>query len=235
MANVGYYLGFGTLFSVGLLELTNINNVQNIISYYGVKKYLEAWYHTSINSVLFGPIVYQIVSENFLDNRKHSKVSITVNIGFIFLIHSWGYYYVHGLMHTKYLWSIHRFHHTYSNYVTPVVAMAVSPFEYILAYMLPFVVASWALRPSHLELLIGAGVISFCNLLIHSPSFDYLSEKIPNWWISPEKHLTHHKRSDKSHLSAPTIDIDYLMHQKNLFFTYNGVDTNNDTNRIRGT
>ena len=166
MANVGYYLGFGTLLSVGLLELTNINNVQNIISYYGVKKYLEAWYHTSINSVLFGPIVYQIVGENFVDNSKHSKVSITVNIGFIFLIHSWGYYYVHSLMHTKYLWSIHRFHHTYSNYVTPVVAMAVSPMEYILAYMLPFIVASWALRPSHLELLIGAGIISFCNLLI---------------------------------------------------------------------
>tara|TARA_B100001996_G_scaffold284216_1_gene224532 strand:- start:4476 stop:5195 length:720 start_codon:yes stop_codon:yes gene_type:complete len=239
MLNAGIYLGFGTLIIVGLLELKNKNNVKNIISYYGRQKYLEAWYHTIINSIVFGPMVYQIVSENFLDSQNHPKkdpiVTSTVHISFIIVIHSGGYWYAHSLMHTRFLWSIHRFHHTYSNYVTPVVAMAVSPMEYILAYMLPFIVASWAVRPSHLELLISAGIISLCNLIIHSPSLDYLSKYIPIWWISPEKHLTHHKRSDKSHLSAPTFDIDYLIERKNLFFTYNGVDTKNDTNAIRGT
>tara|TARA_B100001996_G_scaffold81654_1_gene60234 strand:+ start:3442 stop:4146 length:705 start_codon:yes stop_codon:yes gene_type:complete len=209
--NNGLYLGLGTISLVTCLELTNLSSVVKLIRYNGIYSYVKAWAHTIVNSALFGPIVYHGVRQNLLDVKEHTIIVNIINIPTILLLHSYGYWVAHNMMHKKYLWCIHKYHHTYSCYVTPVVAMAVSPMEYSIAYMFPFIFASCIITPSNFELLTSATIISVCNLMIHCPSIEYFSKYYPDWWVSPGKHLKHHYSKSKCHIAAPTIDIDFLI------------------------
>ena len=211
LTNSGIFLGVGTMFMVTCLELTNLRLVFQLINHNGIYSYTNAWLHSTVNAVIFGPFVYYIVNENLVDNNIHPITENLVNISSLLIVHSCGYWLAHNAMHKKYLWFIHKFHHTYSKYVTPVVAMAVSPLEYFLAYMLPFIAGSYLIYPSNFELITSASIISICNLMIHCPSIDNISKLYPKWWVTPEKHLKHHSSSKKCHIAAPTIDIDFIL------------------------
>lgn len=202
-------MGFGTLITIFLFELTNIYTIKKIIKHQGILHYIKAWNHTILNSTLLGPFVYKQITIH-LHNKNNSIIYNFINIQKILFIHSIGYWFVHKLMHTKTLWCIHKYHHSYSIYVTPVVCMAVTPMEYTLAYMLPFIIGSYLINPSSLELFYSASIVSFCNIIIHCPSIKNLSKYYPNWWISPNKHLLHHSSKNK-HIAASTYDIDYIL------------------------
>ena len=111
----------------------------------------------------------------------HSILRSLVTIPSMLVFHSFGYWFAHSMMRKKCLWWIHKFHHLFAKEVTPVVAMAVTPAEYGFAYMLPFVFGSIMLRPSTYELVISAGIVSCCNLMIHSPSLLFLTPYYPKW------------------------------------------------------
>ena len=69
-----------------------------------------------------------------------------------------GYYCAHRWMHTRTMYWAHRFHHRFNVVVVPVSANAVSLAEYIIAYMLPFVVGAAFLRPDRLSLFAAVGL-----------------------------------------------------------------------------
>ena len=211
MINNGFTLGLITLSFVFFLETTNINTIKQIIHKQGLTHYLHAWAATTLNSVILGPVVYKFVEYIYIDELKHSLLTNVLNINFILILHSIGYFSAHNVMHTKYLWFAHKFHHTFSLNVSPVVAMAVSPAEYGIAYMLPFVIASLFVKPNNNELVISAGIVSFCNIIIHCPSIRFISMYYPNWWVSPEKHLLHHSNKKSKHIAASTFDLDYIL------------------------
>ena len=125
--------------------------------------------------------------------------------------HSIGYYCAHRWMHTRSMYWAHRFHHRFNVYVVPVTANAVSPAEYAIAYMLPFIVGAQLLRPDRLSMFLGVGVVSLTNLLIHTPWLADASARLVPWlFVSTADHLEHHKRLT-SHYGAPTISVDRLL------------------------
>jgi sterol desaturase/sphingolipid hydroxylase (fatty acid hydroxylase superfamily) len=213
----GYTLGFATIGAVIFLELTNINTIKKIIKNQGFHHYLMAWLFSLINTIFIGPNIYGIVSYFWIDKSKHNILQTILNVNKILIIHSFGYWQAHNLMHhRKFFIEAHKFHHTYSSYVTPIVANAVSINEYGLAYMLPFIVASILIKPTNLELQIGGGIVSICNLIIHCPSLIKISPYYPNWFVSPDKHLIHHKTKNASHKAASTFDLDYIFNKINF-------------------
>ena len=83
--------------------------------------------------------------------------------------------------------------------------------EYAIAYMLPFIVGSFILRPDRCSIFIAIGIISLANLLIHTPGLTGLSQRLVPWWgVSTADHIEHHRRLTM-HYGAPTISIDRLL------------------------
>ena len=110
--NNEYVMGFGTLITIFLFELTNIYTIKKIIKHQGILHYIKAWNHTILNSTLLGSFVYKQITIH-LHNKNNSIIYNFINIQKILFIHSIGYWFVHKLMHTKTLWCIHKYHHSY--------------------------------------------------------------------------------------------------------------------------
>ncbi|CAD7923939.1 unnamed protein product [Amoebophrya sp. A120] len=128
----------------------------------------------------------------------------------VLLIQSIGYYLAHVLMHTRRFYWMHRFHHKFNNTVTPMVANAVSWAEYAVAYMLPIFVATVLLKPNVPALFRAGFIISFFNLLIHTPFLHDLSERLPGFWVSTAGHMEHHRVLSR-HFAAPTLNVDWVV------------------------
>ncbi len=206
----GLFLGWSTMFVTSCLEIANKDTVFKIIKKQGMRLYLTAWAHTTVNATIYGPIVYYWVGDNIIDySNKHSYLKSVINTNSLLVIHSIGYWLVHIMMHNKRFFFMHRFHHKFSTHVSPVIAMAVSPYEYFFAYMLPFIIGSYIIVPNNIELVIAAGIVSICNLIIHSPSLELYSYLIPESLVTPIKHLTHHELMN-THFAAPTYDLDFI-------------------------
>lgn len=219
--NLGTILGAITIGITSILELTNVKIVRNILNNQGFLHYANAWVHATFNSLVLGPLTYRIIELTCIDKGgTHSFFTSILNFTGIVAIHSFGYYVAHLLMHQKKLFFMHKFHHTFSSWVTPVIAMAVSPCEYLFAYMLPFVLASKLICPSRMELVSSAGAISLCNIVIHCQSLEFLSEYYSEWVVSPNNHLTHHRRN-ATHFSAPTFNLDYFVEKAKYLICVN--------------
>lgn len=161
----------------------------------------EAHLYSLFNLLVLGPWMYVLVSKY---TKPFSSLSKTLlHIPLLTAIHSALYSCIHRLMHKcRYFRPIHRFHHRYSTNVTPSVANAVSPLEFIFAYMLPFAVGTYVLNPTVTALDTSVIIVSFFNLLVHDPMLHNVPW--PIYFVPPCIHLKHHK--DKSgNYSAPTL------------------------------
>ena len=226
----GLFLGFSTLLLTAILEIMNKKSASNIIKEQGIHLYYSAWMNTTLNSIIYGPIVYSWVTNNLIYNStNHHYIISAININSLLIIHSIGYWIAHIIMHNKKFFFMHRFHHKFSIHVSPVIAMAVSPYEYFFAYMLPFIIGSIMIIPNSNELNIAASIVSISNIIIHSPSFN-IDVEYPDCLVSPSKHLSHHE-SMNTHLAAPTYDLDYIY---GIFFnkSYNIVKQSNVNEKL---
>ena len=83
--------------------------------------------------------------------------------------HNVFYYYAHMAMHkVSYLRFMHIFHHKFVKNIVPSVGNAVSHSEFLFAYLLPFLLASYLLKPNLLSVDISIGFISLFNMFIHT-------------------------------------------------------------------
>jgi len=211
MQNDGIIMTLATFPCTALLEIASAASTLRILRQKdGQRLYLKAVVCNLVNNGILGPPLYWLVATHFMQPALPPMAQLA-KVGTILLGHAVGYYAAHRWMHTRKMYWAHRFHHRFNVNVSPVVANAVSLAEYFIAYMLPFVVGAALIRPDRLSLLVGVGIVSMNNLLIHTPWLHDLSEQWVPWWaVSTSDHLEHHKRLT-THWAAPTISIDRLL------------------------
>ena len=163
--------------------------------------------HLILGTFSYGLLTYLVSLEN------NSKTFLIILIDYIclLLIQSLGYYFAHIIMNTNKYYFIHKFHHQYSDIVIPMSANAVSSQEYLLAYMMPFIVGIIFLKPNRLALNLAISTVSLANLIIHTPTLSKLSSKIiPKYFVKTSDHLEHHNRN-KTKFSSPILNLDYVI------------------------
>ena len=171
------------------------------------EKYIQAVEAVQRNMMVISPLVYGVIDQSFID---HNSMTFQYNnIVSVLGIHSVGYYVVHTAMHKfKKLYTIHSFHHQYDKILLPSIGNAVSTMEFISAYLLPFIIAAYFLRPNEISFIIPIGIIGLLNIVIHCKEL----EDLP-WaalFVSPKNHIEHHEVRTK-HYAAPTINRDYIV------------------------
>lgn len=152
-----------------------------------------------LNLLVAGPLVHafavQWTVRRGLARRLFDALAVVT-------IHSGAYALVHRCMHrVACLRGIHDEHHKFKEVVMPSAANAVSTKEFLLAYMLPFGLAAYALRPDPSAFTTGIAVVSVFNLLVHSPHLR--DARWPAGFVRPSEHLQHHARRTR-HYAAPT-------------------------------
>ena len=145
--NDGVFMALATFALNALLELISLHSTGQILRQKdGQNLYLKALACNLVNNGLLGPPLYWLVMTQFMQPAL-PRMTQLLKIGMILLGHGVGYYAAHRWMHTRKMYWAHRFHHRFNTNVSPVVANAVTPAEYFIAYMLPFVVGTAAIRP----------------------------------------------------------------------------------------
>jgi len=157
-------------------------------------------------------------------NHHHTVFVHLAEILWLWAIHSIGYYQVHKAFHLSPRWyKYHKFHHRFNSYVPPSASNAVEAMEYLLAYLLPFLLAltTWPpfllIHPKykiHSEsLALATSIVSVLNLWVHTPKLEgtYMSKSQAwtRWFVSTEDHLNHHRKL-KCHYAAPTFNVDNI-------------------------
>eukprot|EP00529_Nitzschia_sp_RCC80_P040810 CAMPEP_0113454358 /NCGR_PEP_ID=MMETSP0014_2-20120614/7822_1 /TAXON_ID=2857 /ORGANISM="Nitzschia sp." /LENGTH=278 /DNA_ID=CAMNT_0000345761 /DNA_START=736 /DNA_END=1572 /DNA_ORIENTATION=+ /assembly_acc=CAM_ASM_000159 len=134
------------------------------------------------------------------------------SVASILFVQSVCFYTAHRAFHSNPQWyQHHRFHHRFNTHVPPMAANAVSPVEYIFAYILPFTLILPVLKVDTLSLRIVVSIVSVTNLMIHTPKLSAASERfMPEWLVSTEDHLEHHRKLNCKY-AAPTFNVDYIV------------------------
>lgn len=159
-----------------------------------------------MNLNVISPIFY-VISDQYLIN--HSKtLPNPIIIANLLLLQNILYYYVHLSFH-KYamLYPIHKFHHQFDDLLVPSIGNAVSSLEFVLAYVLPFLIGGVLLNPSESSFLTAIGITAILNMAIHTN--EWKNKKWVKGLVSPNDHITHHKQRN-SHYAAPLISIDEM-------------------------
>lgn len=189
---------------------------------------IEGYRKVTINLLLLSPYLYY-----FLENYLITKKEINFNFGkycLILLIHSFGYYYAHIVMHKINIFKeMHKFHHKFTNILIPSIGNAVSVYEFTFAYASPFILASYLLDSNLITLNYAIKTVSFFNLMIHCNELKNL--KYYKMLVSPNDHLNHHKlKREKNTYSAPIINMDYIANKiANKLFKSSSEDNLNDS------
>ena len=100
--------------------------------------YIHGIFANLTNMFLIGPITYSVIEYCFID--KTTYYIQPLNLVSILLFHNCGYYITHFMMHKPLLCKIHNFHHKFDKFLLPSIGNAVSPNEFIIAYMSPFII-----------------------------------------------------------------------------------------------
>ena len=183
------------------------------------KLYVDGLGMALFNLLVIGPLVYARVPVApprrrvaSLRSAVHAAVRVGLEATGLVGAHAVLYHLAHRAMHkARALWPLHAPHHRFRETVTPSAANAVTPGEFLLAYMAPFAIAAALHPPAPTALLCAAAFVSACNLLVHAPSraTDALGRRLPAWWVDPRTHLEHH-RTRLRRYSAPTLDVDLV-------------------------
>jgi sterol desaturase/sphingolipid hydroxylase (fatty acid hydroxylase superfamily) len=219
----GLELSTGTVVMTFILELLSLPTVRAVLKARdGKSLYLSAVFFNFLNHYLYGIPVYCVAVVFFCRKAEnnpgtHLLVLSLRTLGVI-LVHGFSYYRVHKMFHSSPdLYKYHRFHHRFNTHVPPVSANAVTGVEYLLGYVFPFALAALLVKPRPLELKAAVLIISTCNLLIHTPRLEQLSENISPAFSSTHRHIEHHKKLSVN-FAAPTFNVDWFVEQINRFF-----------------
>jgi sterol desaturase/sphingolipid hydroxylase (fatty acid hydroxylase superfamily) len=211
----GVTISLSTFVFTILLELCSIETVKKVWKQPGAGSslYKAAIAANLRNHFILGWPIYTIAATLFC--RKKADLDALDRVACVFIIlfvHSVLFYSAHRAFHSSpEYYQHHRFHHRFNVHVPPMTANAVSSIEYIVAYILPFTVAMPFVRPDPLSLQASVAIVSFTNLLIHTPMLDELSDKyVPEWLVSTHDHLVHHRKLNTKY-AAPTFNIDYFV------------------------
>ena len=219
----GLLLGIAFLAENFFLELLSVSYVRALLadSRYGLSLYLQAVVAVMFNMLVLTPIVFATVALYLTDTHWSLPVQAFQVVSAI-TVHSVLYYCAHRAMHTPQLYWAHRFHHRFCKHITPVVANAVTPIEFVIAYAVPFTIYAKLLNtlgcaPDHPSVHVAIVIISVSNLAIHTPWLVQLSTKyLPAWVVGADDHFEHHLKLSKNY-AAPTFNVDVAVSSTGKF------------------
>lgn len=217
-AGQGFELSFWTFALTLVLEAWNIDTVQKVLKQKGAGTalYSAAVMANIRNHFLLGAPIYTIAAYMFCwddnDDKQLTSSDRLTSVASILFVQSVCFYAAHRAFHSNPAWyKHHRFHHRFNTFVPPMAANAVSPVEYIFAYILPFTLILPVLPVDTCSLRIVVAIVSVSNLMIHTPKLSAVSERfMPEWLVSTEDHLEHHRKLNTKY-AAPTFNVDYLV------------------------
>lgn len=168
--------------------------------------YIKGETFLKTNLLLCTPLIYSFVDNTLINHGNTFSFTIC---GSLIAIQNIGYYIVHKSMHKiEYLQKYHEFHHKYINHIIPSSGNAVTTVEYVTAYISPFIIGAYILRPNEITFIGSISIVGIFNLLIHTHEFQH-TKWIPGF-VSPNDHIEHHKVKYK-HYSAPIISLDKVL------------------------
>jgi sterol desaturase/sphingolipid hydroxylase (fatty acid hydroxylase superfamily) len=263
IAYQGMELSLWTFILTIVLELWSLDTVKKVLHQKGagMPLYVAAVFANLRNHFLLGVPIYTTAAYLFcwehddrdrFDNTSSStnenenlKQQLTpsdrlTSVASILFVQSVCFYTAHRAFHANPNWyKHHRFHHRFNTHVPPMAANAVSPVEYIFAYILPFTLILPVLPVDTLSLRIVVCIVSVTNLMIHTPRLGAVSERfMPEWLVSTEDHLEHHRKLNTKY-AAPTFNVDYIVDLISEIYSSRGnvvtmslmnVSNNDDTN-----
>ena len=201
----GLILGGNIVILGYLMDFTICKASQRKIIKEKPDSFLNAHYYISTNLLIISPITY-VAADNLLLSHsydfnifKYIAIMLTQNIFYFFL---------HREMHrNNYLKKIHNFHHEFDVTVSPSIGNAVTHSEFILSYIIPFLISALLYHPSEITFFCSIETIAILNLLIHTKELDGI------WWIpglvAPTHHIKHHKVRTENY-AAPLVNIDQM-------------------------
>ena len=166
----------------------------------------DAWKSIQINLVGITPISYLfLMSSSYFLSMGEDIFEFPKFLGLI-LIQNGMYFMIHYIMH-RFLYSIHQFHHQFQSILIPSIAFAVSPYEFLVAYLLPFFIGCIIIKPTEITLISSVFFISFLNFIIHTSKWKEI--KWLPYFVSPKDHIEHHEKRTV-HYSAPFLSFDKI-------------------------
>ena len=167
------------------------------------KLWTDAWKYIQINLLIITPIVYTLIIPYFISFDERFEKNKWLGL---ILIQNILYSCIHYILH-HYLYFIHKFHHQFQNILIPSIAFAVSPMEFLFAYLLPFGVGAILTKPTEITLYSSIFFLSSLNFFIHMSKLKNIE-----WLyclVSPKEHLEHHSKKTK-YYSAPFLSFDKI-------------------------
>ncbi len=159
-----------------------------------------------INLIGVTPFYYVFV-DNFLLVDKTTFIQ-PLKIISMLLIHNVLFYLIHMTFHKfKNLYYMHKFHHRFTQPI-PSSGNAVTLDEYNIAYVSPFLIAAFLIKPNDISFRITIGIVTFLNALIHCIPLSDLS--IGQLFIKPGDHIEHHEKLVVKY-AAPLLNIDFIV------------------------
>lgn len=209
-----------TLSVTAILEVWSMETVRKLWQQPGGEElYRQGWLSSIINPLLVGLPIYALSAsflceDNGLGEEGELWLSNVKSVLVILVLHSCQYYAIHKAFHEnpRLYQKFHRFHHKFHTHTPPSAANAVTLGEYLLAYIVPFLLPLLLVETTRRSLQIATSFISMCNLLVHTPPIESLIPfQAPTWWVSTTNHQDHHRKSMKTHYASPTLNIDTLV------------------------
>ena len=165
-----------------------------------------------VHTGLIVPLAKGLVTA-WVNSRGNPRPWYISFVGMLAIQHV-GYAFAHWFMHRpKIYWWTHKYHHRFNEktFVRPISANAVTLAEFVIAYVFPIVAGIMICRPSARVADAIITIISFTNLLIHTPESVLPTKWVPDWFVTNKKHFYHHEKDVKKYYSAPIFDIDRLV------------------------
>lgn len=205
----------GILVLTVVLELCSIDTVKGVWKQpKGQELYIKAILLNFINPGFIAIPLYSVVATVLCREKQDPSSSLTMRdvseIIWVLGVHGVCYYQVHKMFHeSPRLYRYHKYHHRFNTHVPPSSANAVEYQEYILAYLLPFVVAILIRDTAAENLAKAAWIIGIANILVHTPNLEGTYD-FGQYFVSTENHMDHHRKL-KVHYGSPTFNIDTLV------------------------
>ena len=156
----------------------------------------------------------------YVPGRHHYPFSLAalpwpVRVGIYLVIADFGYYWIHRLMHTRYVWRVHMWHHS-PRYLYWLAGMRASlPQEYLVE--IPYVLAAPLIGPVEWWVYVAIAThVGFKNDWQHM-NVAWRSSWLEWIFVTPRYHHIHHS-SDPQHYVANLGDL--LTIWDRLFGTY---------------
>ena len=155
-----------SIYNVSLILDTTLCNdtFKELINTQG-KLYIQGVNKCFINLVYISPLFYTINNYYFVNNIVNNFEIL--NIIYILLGHNIYYYIAHMMMHKiNCIRFIHEFHHKFEKKIVPSIGNAVSEYEFLFAYLSPFIILSYIIKPTQLSLDISIAIIAILNMFL---------------------------------------------------------------------